>query len=195
MRKAPWAIALMIGAAGAPGYAADTGERTYGPNPALCRERDAPPEKCVINDGPAPPPRAGGIGPQQQALTPVPALPGTPSVDSSRPQGRPADVTPSAPVAAPAPPAAVPATPQAALPTAPQSASPTTPQAALPTAPQNASPTTPQNAFPGAPQATAPTAPQNAAPSASPAAPSAAPQGAPPTARSVDAPARSGGRR
>lgn len=34
-------------------YAADTGTRTDPVDPA-CSQRDAPPEKCVIDDGPAP---------------------------------------------------------------------------------------------------------------------------------------------
>lgn len=55
-------------------YAADTTQRTDPVDPA-CLQRNAPPEKCVIDDGPPPRPRAAGT---QAPLTPVtpPAPPG-----------------------------------------------------------------------------------------------------------------------
>jgi hypothetical protein len=55
-------------------HAADTTQRTDPVDPA-CLRRDAPPEKCVIDDGPAPrPPAAGTQVPQTPPVTP-PALP------------------------------------------------------------------------------------------------------------------------
>jgi hypothetical protein len=60
----------------APAYAADTGQRSDLVDP-MCRERTAPPEKCVIDDGPPPRPRAAGAQtPQTPPVTP-PAPPGS----------------------------------------------------------------------------------------------------------------------
>lgn len=74
-RVAAWAGMWML-LLTASAYAADTPQRTDPVDPA-CRERNAPPEKCVIDDGPPPPgPRAAGTQtPQTPPVTP-PAPPG-----------------------------------------------------------------------------------------------------------------------
>jgi hypothetical protein len=59
-------------------YPADTSQRTDPVGPA-CLQRDAPADKCVIDDGPPLRPRAAG---QQAAQTPV-TPPASPSVGGS----------------------------------------------------------------------------------------------------------------
>lgn len=67
-----WTLLLTASA-----YAADTPQRTDPVDPA-CLQRDAPPEKCVINDGPVSRPRAAGTpSPQTLVTPPVPPGAGT----------------------------------------------------------------------------------------------------------------------
>lgn len=96
-------------------YAAETTQRTDPVDP-ICLQRDAPPEKCVINDGLPPPPRLGGAGTLPPGATTPPAPVPNPPLDAGSPRPPGAPQQPDA--------AAPPATPTTPAPTTPATASP-----------------------------------------------------------------------
>jgi len=62
-------------------HAAESAQRTDPADP-VCLQRDAPPEKCVTNDGPPPPPRARGT---KTPPRPHPADPAVPAATPTTP--------------------------------------------------------------------------------------------------------------
>jgi hypothetical protein len=133
-------------------YAAETTQRTDPVDPA-CLQRDAPPEKCVVNNGPPPPPRARGTaGLPQGPITPsAPAVPGPPlDAGSQRPPGASPQPHPSDPTT---PAAATPTTP---APATPSSATPATPATSTPSAGSAASTSSGTGAADGATRRRAP---------------------------------------
>jgi hypothetical protein len=107
--KTPWLAALVLAATMLPAHAAETGERTYG-DPA-CSDRNADPEKCVLQVGPPPQARAAAAPVTQEppVSNPVPPVsaggvekppllaPGRPRPDGG---AAPATLAPTPPVAA-----------------------------------------------------------------------------------------------
>jgi hypothetical protein len=141
-------LAWLLGVA-TQSYAADTGGERSDPVDPACRERTASPEKCVINDGLAPPPpRAGAAR----------GLPALPPPDTSIPGGPVTTVpTPSTPGALPPTPGQLPQTP---------GAPPTTPGQIPPPGTTPSTPT-PVPSIPSASPTTPGTSPSSAGPAAS----------------------------